>query len=166
MKKLTILFAFSIGLIMASQAQVSVNVGVNIGGQPDWGPAGYDRADYYYFPDMDVYYDVPQRQYVYMNNGRWFFGASLPGRYRNYDVYNCYKVVINEPRPYLRADMYRSRYGSYSGRRGQVMIRDRYQQNNYYRRDNDNYRHDNGNHYGWRNGRGNGGGRGNGHGHH
>jgi hypothetical protein len=161
MKKLLLSFIVAGCFIIPSRAQVSVNVGVNIGTQPEWGPAGYDRADYYYFPDMDVYYDVPQRQYVYMSNGRWYFGASLPSRYRGYNVYNCYKVVINEPRPYLRADVYRSRYGSYNGRRGQVIIRDRYQ-NNYFRRDNNYRRHDNGNHYGWRNGRGHD----RGHGHH
>ncbi|MBS1513242.1 MAG: hypothetical protein JST86_20570 [Bacteroidetes bacterium] len=120
-------------------AQVRVNVGVNIGVQPQWGPAGYDYAEYYYMPDMDVYYDVPHREFIYLQGRNWVFGASLPVQYRNYDLYHCYKVVVNEPRPYLRAEVYRTRYAGYRGRGGQEANRERWQ------------RHDNGNHYGWRN---------------
>lgn len=152
MQRIFLMAAFLLSLFnFTTQAQVRVNVGVNIGAQPEWGPAGYDRADYYYMPDMDMYYDVPQRQFIYFDNGRWMFAASLPVRYRSYDLYHCYKVVINEPRPYLRGDMYRARYAGYRGRRDQDVWRDRREW------------HDNGNHYGWRNKEWHG--RGNGHGH-
>jgi len=77
-------------------------VGVNVNTQPQWGPAGYDYAEYYYMPDMDVYYSVPQRQFIYLQGRNWLFSASLPAQYRDYDLYSCYKVVLNEPRPYLR----------------------------------------------------------------
>jgi hypothetical protein len=143
MKKLLVVFTLLMSTVVFNAgAQVRVNLGINIGDQPDWGPVGYNHVDYYYFPDMDVYYNVPQRNYVYFDNGRWAFSASLPSRYRGYDVYNSYKVVINEPRPYLRNDYYRSRYSSYRGRRGQEIRRDH---------------HDNGNHNGgYKNGRDNG----------
>jgi hypothetical protein len=135
MKKLLVAFTLIMAaFVFKAEAQVRVNVGVNIGDQPDWGPPGYDYVDYYYFPDMDIYYNVPQRNYVYFDNGRWAFSASLPSRYRGYDMYHSYKVVINEPRPYLRNDYYRSRYYSYRGRRDQEIRRDH---------------HDNGNHNGW-----------------
>ncbi len=151
--KRVLLFAalITVSFSFTAQAQVRINVGVNIGTQPGWGPAGYDHADYYYMPDMDVYYDVPQRQFIYFDNGRWLFAASLPAQYRRYDLYHTYKVVVNEPRPYLRNDVYRIRYGGYRGRRDQEVWRDRREW------------HDNGNHNGWRN-KGNHG-RGNGHGH-
>ena len=125
--------------IFNAEAQVKVNVGINIAMQPEWGPAGYDYAEYYYMPDMDVFYVVPQRQFIYLQGGRWLFAASLPAQYRNYDLYHCYKVVVNEPRPYLRCDEYRVRYGSWRSRRGQEINRERWEH------------HDNGNHYGWRN---------------
>jgi hypothetical protein len=99
MKKGIVLFALIIisSCIYNAQAQVRVSVNVNIGAQPEWGPSGYEHADYYYMPDMDVFYDVPQRQFIYLQGGNWIFAASLPARYRDYDLYSCYKVVVNEP---------------------------------------------------------------------
>jgi hypothetical protein len=96
-------------------AQVRLNVNINLGSQPAWGPSGYDYVDYYYLPDMDVYYYVPQRQFIYYDRGRWVHVTTLPPRYRSYDLYNSYKVVINEPRPYLRHNVYHSRYAKYKG---------------------------------------------------
>lgn len=105
-------------------ANAQVNISFNIGSQPAWGPTGYDRADYYYIPDADAYYDVNSRVYVYQYGGRWTRGAYLPGRYRNMDMYNVHKVVINDRDPWLRNDRYRSQYRSYAGRHDQVVIRD------------------------------------------
>lgn len=102
-------------------AQVRVNVNVNIGSQPVWGPVGYDYAQYYYLPDVDAYYYIPNHQYIYQDRGRWIYAAALPGRY-NYDPYRSYKVVVNEPKPYLHDDVYRSKYGQYKGRYNQQQI--------------------------------------------
>ena len=102
-------------------AQVRVNVNVNIGSQPVWGPVGYDYAEYYYLPDADAYYYVPEHQYIYLDGGRWVFAPALPARY-HYDPYRSYKVVINEPRPYLHPDVYRVKYGKYKGKYGQQRI--------------------------------------------
>jgi hypothetical protein len=65
-----ILFAFAVAA-KNSQAQVKVGVNINIGSQPVWGPVGYDYVDYYYLPDIDAYYYVPERQFIYLSNGRW-----------------------------------------------------------------------------------------------
>ncbi len=99
-------------------AQIRFNLSFNMGTQPEWGPAGYDYAEYYYLPDIDVYYNVPQRQFVYFSNGRWIFASSLPSRYRSYNLYNSYKVVINEPRPYLHQEVYKTKYARYRGWNG------------------------------------------------
>ena len=103
------------GFFNFARAQVSVNVSFNVNAQPEWGPAGYDQVNYYYMPDIETYYYVPRHQFVYLNAGRWVFATSLPERCRNYDLYRGYKVVINEPRPYLHHDEYRSRYAHYRG---------------------------------------------------
>jgi hypothetical protein len=113
-------------LVALSKTKAQVSVNINIGNQPAWGPVGYDHVDYYYLPDVDAYYDVPQRQFVYFENNNWMRGRALPARYGNYDLYNGYKVVVNEPRPYLRADYYRVNYGKFKGWKGdrQLIIRD------------------------------------------
>ena len=168
MKKIILMVVTLLGLIAftkSSQAQVSLGVNINIGSQPVWGPVGYDYVDYYYLPDIDVYYYVPRHQYIYLSNGRWVFAASLPVRYRSYDIYSGYKVVINEPRPYLHADVYRSRYAPYRGRKNaQVIIRNSDEPRYYIVKGHPKYNgHDNGNHNGaFKEGNGGGNGRGNG----
>jgi hypothetical protein len=124
MKKLILLFALFISgfFFQASFAQVTIRV--NISSQPIWGPVGYDHVDYYYLPDMDMYYYVPRHKFIYMENGHWISRSGLPPRYKNYDMYNARKVVVNEPRPYLHHQYYRERYESSDGPSNQKLIRD------------------------------------------
>ena len=106
------------------EAQLSISLGFNIASQPIWGPTGYDHAEYYYLPDIEVYYNVPQHVYYYNEGGRWRSGASLPSRYRGFDLYHSYKVVVNEPAPYRNHKIYKEKYASYKGRHDQQPIRD------------------------------------------
>jgi hypothetical protein len=114
------LFIVTLALVgfmqIATPGHAQVNVQVNIGAQPQWGPPGYRYAEYYYLPDIDVYYNVPQRQFVYLEGRRWAFAGSLPIRYRSYDLYRGRKVVINDRAPYQRCDYYRDRYRHDNGR--------------------------------------------------
>lgn len=123
MKKTIFILAFLFTGFAVKNAAAQLRVNVNIGVQPIWGPVGYDYAEYYYMPDIDMYYNVPRHQYVYIERGRWVFSTSVPYRYRSYDFYNGYKVVINEPNPYRNAAMYRTKYASYRGQHGQGNIR-------------------------------------------
>ncbi|MGY3054135.1 hypothetical protein ACVWYG_002338 [Pedobacter sp. UYEF25] len=122
MKKIFLTLLVAIGFIsLKSSAQVSINA--NIGSQPLWGPVGYDHVDYYYLPDVESYYSVPKRQFVYLDNGRWNFSRSLPSRYRGYDLYNGYKVVINSRDAYHNFDNDRVRYGKYKKVKRQKAIK-------------------------------------------
>ena len=125
MKKRIIIVSLLVALFSFNEAdaQVSFSMSMNIGAQPVWGPVGYDHAEYYYLPDIESYYYVPRHQFVYLNAGKWVFAAALPPRYANYDLYNGYKVVINEPRPYLNYRKHREEYATYRGRHDQVIIR-------------------------------------------
>lgn len=140
MKKLSIAL-FAVMLSFAAGAQVKLSVNINL--QPDWGPVGYDHVDYYYLPDIDCYYDVPNHQYVYHSGNTWQRAAKLPARYGYYDVYKSYKVVVNQPKPYLHNNIYKAKYASYKGHAAEPIIRDS--------RD-DRYRKAKGNHYGYDNG--------------
>ncbi|MES2269005.1 MAG: hypothetical protein V4520_19730 [Bacteroidota bacterium] len=124
MKKIIITAAIFFSCIAYKSANAQISLNINIGSQPEWGPVGYDRADYYYMPDIDTYYDVPAHQYVYLENNSWVRRASLPPRYSNYNLYNGYKVVVNEPRPWRNATVYRTKYANYKGHNGQTIIRD------------------------------------------
>jgi len=124
MKKIILTAAIFLGCLAIKPASAQISLSINIGSQPEWGPTGYDRADYYYMPDIDSYYDVNAHQYVYFNNNVWIHSAALPARYSNYDVYNGYKVVVNERTPWVHNTVYRTKYANYKGKRNQTIIRD------------------------------------------
>ncbi len=170
MKKILLLSSLLAGVLLINKpAAAQVSVSVNIGMQPAWGPSGYDYAEYYYLPDVEAYYCVPTRQFVYYDRGNWCQAASLPSRCGNYDLYSGYKVVINERNPWSRFNNHRVQYANYRFRHDQVVIRDRrggsygqggfdgrnrgrerdFDRNRYDRRDRDNDRfdkHDRGRH--------------------
>ena len=85
--------------------------------QPAWAP-DYDnqvRPHYYYFPDYGMYYDVRNREYVYMEEGNWFFSPQPPAMYASYDFNNAYVVGLdyNVHEPWMHHATYVSHYPPY-----------------------------------------------------
>jgi len=129
---------------------------VVVASPPEWGPVGYDNMEYYYLPDIHTYYDIRLAQYIYFGGGRWIRSARLPDHYRNYNLYNGYKVVLTDYHgnaPYVYYNAHKVKY--YKGYRG------KHQQNrrDYHKHhDNGNHEHhdhhDNGNHGGKGHGKG------------
>lgn len=118
MRNLKLLFVAVI-LIASAKSFGQISIGINIGTPPMWAPVGYERENYYYLPDVEAYYDVRESQFIYLNGGRWTRGRYLPGRYRNYDLYNGYKVVLTDyrgDRPYANFKSNKVKY--YKGYRG------------------------------------------------
>jgi hypothetical protein len=126
MKKITLLIILTIFGITSQteRASAQISVRINIGNQPLWGPFGYDYVEYYYLPEIDVYYYVPGRQFIYFENGHWVRRHYLPKRYRGFDLYSAIKYIINESRPYHRHDYYKSRYLANKDHRREITIRD------------------------------------------
>jgi len=154
MKKLILMVLVASAAAIYQPAKAQVSLQINIGLQPNWGPRGYDHVDYYYLPEVESYYYVPTRQFVYLERNRWVHRKSLPSRYRNYDLYGGRKIVINEPRPYLQHNRYQSSYSRSNVRYNEVRHVD-YR----YAKGNGKYDHD-------RSSKSRGNGRGNGHGRH
>ncbi|MCD8740805.1 hypothetical protein LT679_09355 [Mucilaginibacter roseus] len=124
MKKFIITTAIALSFLTIQKASAQLSVNINIGSQPAWGPVGYDYVNYYYLPDIDAYYDVPARRYVYLDNNVWVHRTYLPTRYRNYNLYNGYKVVINDRDPWRNHTVIHNKYVSYRGRPSTTVIRD------------------------------------------
>lgn len=97
--------------IYNSNAQIKVNVNLNL--LPDWGPAEVEEVEYYYMPEYDIYYYAPKKQFVYLSGSNWVFAHELPSRFSTVNLYSTYKVVINEPRPYLKHNYYVVKYKGY-----------------------------------------------------
>jgi hypothetical protein len=153
---------FIVGLLFftASSVKAQVSVNVNIGtppppvvvvqappkvviaSPPQWGPVGYDNMEYYYLPDIQVYYDIRQAQYIYYGNGNWIRSKKMPSNYRNYNLYNGYKVVLTDyhgKTPYVYFNAHKVKY--YKGYKGKPQ-KNRGEYHKYH----DNDHHDNGNH--------------------
>ena len=124
MRTSVVIAFFILACIGSKESKGQISFSLNLGVQPVWGPVGYYRVDYYYLPDIEAYYHVSTRRYTYLVDGEWISTYSLPRRYRNYDLYSGYKVVVNEPRPYLHNREYREKYASFRNRHDQSVIRD------------------------------------------
>jgi hypothetical protein len=122
MKKIAILSAIAIsGLLFNNKAdaQIRIHLGLNFAPRPVVvaqpaeyiEPTNYDGdEDYYYLPEVDAYYSVPDQCYYYNDGGRWVSAAYLPGAYRNYDWRYARRYEVRAPRPFMHADYYRARY--------------------------------------------------------
>ena len=62
---------------------------------PAWAPTYYSGVRYYYFPDLEVYYDLQNRDFIYLYNGRWLFSRELPPFYSDYDLFHSYVISLN-----------------------------------------------------------------------
>ena len=110
MKKLILLTMLGLASAIAQPSSAQVNVSINIGSQPQWGPSGYNYVDYYYMPEIESYYSVPTKKFIYYSGNTWVHSRALPTRYRSYDLYSGPKYVINAPRPYLQHHVYKVKY--------------------------------------------------------
>ncbi len=123
MKKYLLMAVLVLAALLPQRSEAQININVNLGSQPLWGPVGYERAEYYYLPDIETYYHVPSRQFIYLNDNNWLFSSNPPSRYSNYNLYNGYKVVLNTPKPYLNFSNHKVRYAKFKGAKGQSSIR-------------------------------------------
>jgi len=121
MKKLIILSAIALSSLIynTADAQIGIRVGFHFGPRRVYAaPAVVEQApvyadnddDYYYLPDVDAYYSVNEQCYYYFDGDNWISAAYLPGEYRDYDWRSARRFEVREARPYLRDDVYRSRY--------------------------------------------------------
>ena len=107
-------------LLFVGSVEAQISVRVNLGSPPQWGPVGYSDVRYYYLPDVEAYYDIPSSMFIYYNGVSWIHRSSLPGRYRNYDLYSGYKVPMSDYRgnsPYTNFRKHKVQYAR--GYRGQ-----------------------------------------------
>ena len=120
MKILKIIF-LGVPLFLASIMNAQVSVSVNIGVPPPWGPVGYTSVRYYYLPDVEAYYDVQSSMFIYYGGGAWVHRGYLPARYRSYDLYSGYKVVMKDYHgnaPYTHFKEHKMKYAK--GYRGEA----------------------------------------------
>lgn len=107
------LFIIGLLLLLSSAANAQVSLSINAGSPPLWGPPGYGHVRYYYLPDVESYYDTQSSMFIYPSNGTWIRRAYLPRRYKSYDLYSGYKVVMTDyhgDSPYSNFKEYKVKY--------------------------------------------------------
>lgn len=82
---------------------------------PSWAPPYSPGVRYYYMPDIEVYYDLSDQEFIYLNNGQWLFSYSLPPIYSWYDLYNGFVIALNFNvyQPWMHHQFYASHYPRY-----------------------------------------------------
>ncbi len=81
-------------LLLTTGVMAQLSVNVNVGGPPAWAQAAPVDVQFYYLPDIEVYYDAPAQRYIHFNNGAWIHSVNLPNRYREYDLYQSHPVYL------------------------------------------------------------------------
>ncbi|WP_447641246.1 MULTISPECIES: hypothetical protein [Chitinophagaceae] len=105
MKKTILSLAIAIiSLASYKKADAQVSVQINIGGvfsaainsAPVMAPIAAVPSDYYYYDDINCYYDVANSQYIYPDNGMWYYSATIPVLFRNYDFRNARHIAMDK----------------------------------------------------------------------
>ncbi len=64
-------------------------------------------ASYYYFPNMEVYYDLDKKIYYYQWEKNWVISEELPVNYGGYSLFKNERIMItipngDEPQKYIK----------------------------------------------------------------
>lgn len=51
---------------------------------------------YYFYPNLDAYYDMKISKFIYKIDGQWVEKDTIPDNYRGYSLFNNYKVELND----------------------------------------------------------------------
>jgi hypothetical protein len=68
---------------------------------------------YYYYPNLQAYFDNLEMVYHYKDSGEWKTAPELPQNYGGYSLYNKASVVINDydgDRPYDYLSVHKKRF--------------------------------------------------------
>jgi len=82
---------------------------------PGWAPPYYNGARYYYIPDIESYYDLSSGEFAVLNDGQWRFTSNISLIYPEFDLNNCFAVVLNVDvyQPWSHHQYYVSHYPRY-----------------------------------------------------
>ncbi|HLA55109.1 MAG TPA: hypothetical protein VK623_03345 [Flavobacterium sp.] len=78
-------------------------------------------ARYYYYPNLDAYFDSQEGLFIYDQQGEWIKTKQIPSGYRGYSIYNGMNFAINDyngDKPYTKLSDHRKQFPKkYSSRR-------------------------------------------------
>ncbi|WP_395066881.1 hypothetical protein [Flavobacterium sp.] len=75
---------------------------------------------YYFYPNLDTYYDRKTSEYIFKKEGNWVKELEIPSAYRGYSIYNNYRVEIADYKgetPYENLSENRKKFPYYTNDR-------------------------------------------------
>ncbi|MFT4202731.1 MAG: hypothetical protein QM610_02350 [Chitinophagaceae bacterium] len=78
-----------------AQVSVQLNIGGILSAAISSAPVVADAGNYYYYDDINCYYDVANSQYIYPENGAWYYSNTVPVIYRNYNFRNARHIAMD-----------------------------------------------------------------------
>ncbi|MDP3912803.1 MAG: hypothetical protein Q8R96_03595 [Bacteroidota bacterium] len=82
---------------------------------PQWAPSYYGGTRYYYLPDIESYYDIYTREFIFLNHAQWIYSPYLPTIYPDFNLNNSFIVVVNSNmyQPWMHHQYYVSHFPRY-----------------------------------------------------
>jgi hypothetical protein len=121
------LYTLATGLLLMASLNISAQTSVTTDLQAQFGDANSileAGARYYYYPNLDAYYDSKENLYIFesnQNKGQIIKAKEVPSGYRGYSVYNGIRVAItdyNGNEPFTKIGEHRKKFPKqYSSRR-------------------------------------------------
>ncbi len=68
---------------------------------------------YYYFPNLQSYFDLLKNEYIFKLNGEWQYAKELPQNYGGYSLYKGSRTFITDydgEEPFLYIDLHKKQY--------------------------------------------------------
>jgi hypothetical protein len=54
-----------------------------------------DSIRYYYYPNLQAYFDTHKKEYIYKKSGEWIREKTIPTDYRGYSLFNKNYEIVN-----------------------------------------------------------------------
>jgi len=114
MKKITLIIAIIAVSFIAtdSKSQVRFNVQVNVG-HPVCVVRQASNCEFYYYPEIGIYYNPYNAEFIFWDCNRWVVARNLPNAYYGYDFNGGYRVSVYGENPWYRDNYYRNQYEGY-----------------------------------------------------
>ncbi len=88
-KKIYYVFLILLAHVMIAQKQKPEEV-------PLLNPENNCLLRYYYFPNLEAYYDTQKKIYYYKEDAKWKTAEEIPKGYRGYSLFNKIYIYIND----------------------------------------------------------------------
>jgi hypothetical protein len=79
---------------------------------------------YYYFPNLEAYFDTQKSIYYFKENGKWVTADEIPEGYRGYSLYNKVNVFItdyDDENPCQFIEIHRKKYPYIANEKGKPL---------------------------------------------